>query len=54
MLKDSGKFNFDIESFQRASIVADISGEGNIQSEMSEEAEKTIDALIDNLVELFQ
>jgi hypothetical protein len=54
MLKDSGKFNFDIESFQRASIVTDISGEGNIQNEMSEEVEQTIDALIDNLVELFQ
>jgi hypothetical protein len=54
MLKDSGTFQFDIESFQRASIVTDISGEGNIQREMSEEVEKIIDALIDNLVELFQ
>ena len=54
MLKDSGKFTFDIESFQRASIVTDISGEGNIQELISKEAEETIDGLIDNLVELFQ
>ena len=54
MLKDSGKFTFDIESFQRASIVTDISGEGNIENTMSDEVEQTIDSLIDNLVELFQ
>jgi len=54
MLKDSGKFNFDIESFQRASIVTDINGEGNLEGEMSDEVEQTIDGLIDNLVELFQ
>jgi hypothetical protein len=54
MLKDSGKFTFDIESFQRATIVTDIDGEGNIQELISEEAEQSIDGLIDNLVELFQ
>ena len=54
MLKDSGKFTFDIESFQRATIVTDIDGEGNIQELISKEAEQSIDGLIDNLVELFQ
>ena len=54
MLKDSGTFDFDVESFQRASIITDINDEGNIEKTMSDELEKTIDGLIDNLVELFQ
>jgi hypothetical protein len=54
MLKDSGTFDFDVESFQRATIITDINDEGNIEKTMSDEVEETIDGLIDNLVELFQ
>ena len=54
LLKDSGNFVFDMDSYQRAFTVIEANGEGVIESDLSEEQEATIDQRIEDLIDLFR
>jgi hypothetical protein len=54
LLKDSGNFVFDMDSYQRAFTVVEANGEGVIESDLSEEQEATIDQRIEDLIDLFK
>jgi hypothetical protein len=54
LLKDSGNFVFDMDSYQRAFTVIEANGEGVIESDLSEEQEVSIDQRIEDLIDLFR
>ena len=54
LLKDSGNFVFDMDSYQRAFTVVEADGEGVVVSDLGEEQEATIDQRIEDLIELFK